>query len=144
MKNLKAFNLSEAVLGIIIMAIIIGLVNLWIPTFMYNQKNTTPRNINWQRLLANLEEKSNPITWTKISESGKQLYIKKYATREQITREYVLKKTQKTNRFYISGINGGYMPMIYDVKNVKFSEVNNCVLMEVIFLDGDEIGRAHV
>lgn len=97
-----------------------------------------PRNVNWQRLLHNLENNPQPITWLKIDDWGHQLIIKRYSVAEKEQKKYIIRQTKSSHRLYMSGVLGGFMPLLSEVKTINFSDVNGRIRMEVTFLD-DEI-----
>lgn len=125
-------------LGLIITAMVVGVISMFVPTLRQQNALSNGRNTNWQRLLFKLEAQERPISWVKIKDNGKTLEIVRPMLKRSSLNVYLIHKTQKTNTLYMGGLNGGFMPLLREVKHVEFTEYQQHIVMDVTFLDGDQ------
>lgn len=137
-KQYPAFLLSEAMVGLVIMAMIISLIVTILPTIRRVEPINEPRNISWQRLLENLEKVDDNPRWIDIKDGGHELVIRRFNKVTQAYKEYIIKQTRDSNRLYLSGEYGGFMPLLANVDKILFQAQNGIVSMEVVFLDGEK------
>lgn len=141
--KIPAFSISEAFVGLIIVAMMLSVTSMLVANAKKQYPLNRPRNINWQRILHNLENNPQPIRWVQIEDQGHQLIVQKYSMAEKEQKKYIIRQTKTSHRLYMSGIDGGFMPLLGDVKVINFNNAKGRIVMEVVFLDG-EIKKANL
>lgn len=132
-KHRPGFTLIEACIGLIIIGFIIMIVDFAIPTIKKHPTLNNPVNLTWQNMIWSLEETNNAFKWIEIIDGGKSLKLTRSVSARK---EYVLKMTKSTNALYLSGENGGYMPIVFNVKQVMFQERQHRIWIKVVYKDG--------
>lgn len=136
-KNKPGFTLIEACLGLVIISIIIALLNFANPILHKHPILNNPVNLTWQNMISTLEESSNPFEWIEILNDGNNLKLTRLTNKNQVSKEYILKVTKVTHTLYVNGIERGYMPVIYNVRQVMFQERHQRIWIKVIYINGD-------
>lgn len=137
MKNKQAFSLVEAMTGLLILGMIMGLLQLGVALVKDAQISNKPANYSWIQFIHNIETQQKPFYWQRIEGNGTVLNLWRNNRASDEEKEYILKLTKRTNTLYLSGSQGGYMPLIYNVKSVKFKKINNNVRIDIVFFSGE-------
>ncbi|CAH0418473.1 competence type IV pilus minor pilin ComGF [Periweissella ghanensis] len=144
MKNYKrpynhqpAFTLIEACVGLILVSIIMTILQFALPNLKAQPVLVTPVNLTWQNMISALEESDQSFKWVEIVDDGHTLKLmRKLDASSPEPKEYLLKLTKSTHTLYLSGVAGGYMPIVYHVKKVQFEKRGHRIWMAVEYIDG--------
>lgn len=136
-KHQPAFTLIEACVGLVLVSIIVTILQFALPNLKTQPALVTPVNLTWQNMIWALEESEQPFKWVEIMDEGNTLkLIRNIDGKSQESKEYLLKLTKSTHTLYLSGLSGGYMPIVYQVKKVQFEERGHRIWMSVQYIDG--------
>lgn len=129
MKKEKGFTIIETIIALTILGLIAFSITM-IDSLKksYNQKNI--HAVDFQLFLKNIESTKKHYFLYKIV-GGKLLYIgsKKY------DKEYEMFKNGRM--IILTGMNGGFYPLIDDVDSVSFKEVKKHLSVNVKFTNGE-------
>ncbi|CAI2586241.1 hypothetical protein AKUH3B110M_05690 [Apilactobacillus kunkeei] len=129
MKREKGFTIIETIIALTILGLIAFSITM-IDSLKksYNQKNI--HAVDFQLFLKNIESTKKHYFLYKIV-GGKLLYIgsKKY------DKEYEMFKNGRM--IILTGMNGGFYPLIDDVDSVSFKEVKRHLSVNVKFTNGE-------
>ncbi len=129
MKREKGFTIIETIIALTILGLIAFSITM-IDSLKksYNQKNI--HAVDFQLFLKNIESTKKHYFLYKIV-GGKLLYIgsKKY------DKEYEMFKNGRM--IILTGMNGGFYPLIDDVDSVSFKEVKKHLAVNVEFTNGE-------
>ncbi|CAI2586262.1 competence type IV pilus minor pilin ComGF [Apilactobacillus kunkeei] len=129
MKREKGFTIIETIIALTILGLIAFSITM-IDSLKksYNQKNI--HAVDFQLFLKNIESTKKHYFLYKIV-GGKLLYIgsKKY------DKEYEMFKNGRM--IILTGMNGGFYPLIDDVDSVSFKEVKKHLSVNVKFTNGE-------
>ncbi|KPN81956.1 hypothetical protein RZ76_09700 [Apilactobacillus kunkeei] len=129
MKREKGFTIIETIIALTIL----GLIAFWITMInplkkSYNQKNI--HAVDFQLFLKNIESTKKHYFLYKIV-GGKLLYIGS----KNYDKEYEM--FENGRMIILTGINGGFYPLLDDVENVNFKEVKKHLAVNVEFTNGE-------
>lgn len=130
LKNNKGFTLVESLFALMVNSLVLLLVGTTLQTmlktedFMENQK----QNIEWHIFLNQVENDVTDKKMTKVLPY--EVILEENQTKDKIT--YTLSAAKI--RWLRNGT--GYVPMLNEVKNVKFHEIENGLLIESHFKNG--------
>ncbi|CAI2586352.1 hypothetical protein AKUH1B105A_05670 [Apilactobacillus kunkeei] len=129
MKREKGFTIIETIIALTVLGLIAFSITM-IDSLKksYNQKNI--HAVDFQLFLKNIESTKKHYFLYKIV-GGKLLYIgsKKY------DKEYEMFKNGRM--IILTGMNGGFYPLIDDVDSVSFKEVKKHLSVNVKFTNGE-------
>lgn len=129
MKKEKGFTIIETIIALTVLGLIAFSITM-IDSLKksYNQKNI--HAVDFQLFLKNIESTKKHYFLYKIV-GGKLLYIgsKKY------DKEYEMFKNGRM--IILTGMNGGFYPLIDDVDSVSFKEVKKHLSVNVKFTNGE-------
>ncbi|MBM7544530.1 competence type IV pilus minor pilin ComGF [Periweissella beninensis] len=137
MKRQNAFSLVEALTGLLILGLITGLLQMGVLLVKDSLITNKPAMYSWIQFLHNIETDQNPFYWQKLAADKTQLGLWRQNKENGEAKEYILKLTKKTHTLYMSGVDGGYMPFIYNVETVKFKKIKNNIQINVVFISGE-------
>ncbi len=129
MKKEKGFTIIETIIALTILGLIaFSMTMIDSLKKSYNQKNI--HAVDFQLFLKNIESTKKHYFLYKIV-GGKLLYIgsKKY------DKEYEMFKNGRM--IILTGMNGGFYPLIDDVDSVSFKEVKKHLSVNVKFTNGE-------
>lgn len=129
MKREKGFTIIETIIALTILGLIaFSMTMIDSLKKSYNQKNI--HAVDFQLFLKNIESTKKHYFLYKIV-GGKLLYIgsKKY------DKEYEMFKNGRM--IILTGMNGGFYPLIDDVDSVSFKEVKKHLSVNVKFTNGE-------
>ena len=129
MKKEKGFTIIETIIALTILGLIaFSMTMIDSLKKSYNQKNI--HAVDFQMFLKNIESTKKHYFLYKIV-GGKLLYIgsKKY------DKEYEMFKNGRM--IILTGMNGGFYPLIDDVDSVSFKEVKKHLSVNVKFTNGE-------
>ena len=129
MKREKGFTIIETIIALTVLGLIAFSITM-IDSLKksYNQKNI--HAVDFQLFLKNIESTKKHYFLYKIV-GGKLLYIgsKKY------DKEYEMFKNGRM--IILTGMNGGFYPLLDDVESVNFKEVKKHLAVNVEFTNGE-------
>ncbi|MGQ2283158.1 competence type IV pilus minor pilin ComGF [Apilactobacillus kunkeei] len=129
MKREKAFTIIETIIAITILGLIAFTITMINPLKKsYNRKNI--HAVDFQMFLKNIESPKKHYFLYKIV-GGKLLYM---GSKESY-KEYRIYKNGKM--IILSGVNGGFYPLLDDVKSIIFKDIKNHLAMDVVFTNNE-------
>ena len=125
MKRKKAFTIIETLIALVVLGLIAITITMINPLKKnYNQKNV--HAADFQSFLNNIEaKKKHYILFEKAGQHFVTIISREYGKR------YDLHLYNKV--VVLSGVNGGYYPLLDDVRSIDFKEVKKHLAIKVVF-----------
>ncbi|KPN83020.1 MULTISPECIES: competence type IV pilus minor pilin ComGF [Lactobacillaceae] len=129
MKREKGFTIIETIIALTILGLIAFTITMINPLKKsYNQKNM--HAVDFQLFLNNIESTKKHYFLYKIV-GGKLLSMGS----KRSSKEYQMYKNGEM--IILTGINGGFYPLLDDVESVSFKEVKKHLAINVLFTNGE-------
>ncbi|MBC6388769.1 prepilin-type N-terminal cleavage/methylation domain-containing protein [Lactobacillus kunkeei] len=129
MKRKKGFTIIETIISLVILGLISFTIT-WIDPLKksYNQKNS--HAVDFQLFLNNLESSKKRYVL-----NGKVVSYLVRMTSKDSGKDY--RMFQYNSLIIISGANGGYAPILDEVKFASFKEVKKHLMIKVVFSNNE-------
>lgn len=125
MRRKKAFTIIETVIGLMILGLIAFTITLINPMKKtYNQKNI--HAADFQAFLNNIQSrKKHYVLYSHVGKLIAPMLSKESGKKYEMY--------QNNKMIIISGVSGGYYPILDDVKSINFKELKNHLAIKVVF-----------